>query len=138
MILNSIIYGFRGPGLELLDNETFANCPGTQPAVFHQPTITAVGEDESILSGKLFTQATPNPASSGMNLMFSLPRDQKNIRAQIFDVNGRLVENLASGPMGRGEHNIRWAPKHIATGSYFFRVTTETGQTVNTKLVLVH
>jgi len=70
--------------------------------------------------------------------MFSLPRDQRNVLAQIFDVSGRLVENLASGPMTRGAHNIRWAAKHMATGQYFFRVTTESGQAVNTKLVLVH
>ena len=138
MVLNSIVYGFRGPGLQLVDPETFANCPGTSPGVFCLGAITAVQEDETTLSGKLFTLATPNPASGGMNLMFSLPRDQKNVRAQIFDVSGRLVENLASGPMTRGAHNIRWAGKHMATGSYFFRVTTESGQAVNTKLVLVH
>jgi flagellar hook assembly protein FlgD len=138
MILNSIIYGFRGPGLELLDNETFANCPGTQPAVFHTPTITAVEEDQTTLnSGRLYTIASPNPTSGGTNLMFSLPHDRKDVRAQIFDVSGRLVETLAAGPMSRGPHNLRWTPKRLATGSYFFRITTEDGQAVNTKLVLV-
>jgi hypothetical protein len=138
MILNSIVLGFRGPGLQVVDPETFANCPGTSPGVFCQGTLTAVQEDETTLSGKLFTLATPNPTSGGMNLMFALPKDQTNVRAQIFDVSGRLVEDLAHGPMAQGEHNIRWAPKHLATGSYFFRVTTENGRAVNTKLVLVH
>jgi hypothetical protein len=138
MILNSIILGFRGPGLQLTDPETFANCPGTSPGIFCQGTVTAVEEDQTTLnSGRLYTIASPNPTSSGTNLMFSLPRDRKDVRAQIFDVSGRLVETLATGPMNRGPHNIRWTPKRLATGSYFFRVTTEDGQAVNTKLVLV-
>ena len=139
MILNSIIYGFRGPGLELLDPETFANCPGTSPGVFCQGTLTAVQEGETVLnSGKLYSLVTPNPSSAGMSLRFGLPGDHRHVRAQIFDVNGRLVTTLADGPMTKGMHTIQWAPRKLATGSYFFRVTTENGQAVNTKLVLVH
>lgn len=136
-ILNSIVYGFRGPGLSLNDNETFANCPGTEPAVFHVPTITAV-EDQQSRPAVLTANANPNPLSRGTNLVFALPGDRKNVRADIFDVSGRLIATLANGPMNGGTHYLRWEPKNLPTGSYFFRITTENGQTVNRKLVLVH
>jgi len=135
-ILNSIVVGFRGPGLQLSDNETFANCPGTGPAVFHTPIVTAV-EDQETRPVRLTAAASPNPTSRTTNLVFALPGDRKNVRADIFDVSGRLVMNLASGPMTGGTHYLRWEPKNLPTGSYFFRITTEDGQSVNRKLVLV-
>ena len=136
-ILNSVVLGFRGPGLTLSDNETFANCPGIPPAVFKQATVTAVEEDQTLPKGTIMMAAGPNPTSSNMNIKFALAGDHRDVRAQIFDVNGRLVEDLARGPMNGGPHSIRWAPKNLPTGSYFFRLTTEDGQKLNTKLTLV-
>jgi len=136
-VLNSIIYGFRGPGLQMADNETFANCPGPEPAVFHTPILTGV-DDQQSRPVRLTAAASPNPMNKSTNLVFALPGDRKNVRADIFDVSGRLITNLASGPMTGGTHYLRWIPKNLPTGSYFFRITTEDGQSVNRKLVLVH
>jgi len=138
MVLNTIVYGFRGPGLQLSDNETFANCPGTPPAVFHTPTITAVDDQQSRPS-TLSVSLSPNPMSRSTSIQLALPGDRRDVRAQIFDVSGRLVQELARGPMNGGMHFIRWEPsKNLNAGTYFFRLTTEDGQTVNRKLVLVH
>ncbi len=135
-VINSIVLGFRGPGYQLLDNETFANCPGPEPAVFHTPTITAVEGSQS-RPATLTLAASPNPTSRGTILEFGLPGDRHDVRVQIFDVSGRLVQDLARGPMNGGMHTLRWEPKNAPTGTYFFRLTTEDGQTVNRKLVLV-
>ncbi len=137
-IINSVILGFRGPGFSVTDNLTFANCPGTSPGVYCQGLVTAVETDQTTLnSGKLYALARPNPTSGVSSILFGLPGDRRHVRAQVFDVSGRLVKTLVEGPMGRGTHDVRWDARGLPGGSYFFRVTTEDGQTTNTKIVLV-
>ena len=137
-IVNSVILGFRGPGLQLSDPETFANCPGTGPAVYIQPTVTAVEADQTTLPKGIYMHASPNPLSSRTDVLFGLPSDQRNVRVQIFDARGRLVETLSQGPMSRGVHHVSWNPKgSLPGGQYFFRVAGEQGQSTSGKLVLV-
>jgi len=136
-IINSIIMKFRGPGVLMTDPETFANCPGTPPPVLHTPTITAV-EAQQNMPSKIFMAASPNPFRASTNILFGLPKDSQDVRAQIFDARGRLVETLAQGPMNRGTHALAWSPRHdIPGGTYFFRVQSEGGLTTSGKLVVV-
>ena len=135
-ILNSIIVGFRGPGLRLENPETFANCPGPQPAVACTPGVTAVEASETTLPSKLRALAYPNPASGPSNLSFQLASDRR-VKIQIFDVNGRLVETLVDRSMGAGAHTVPWAPRGSQTGNYYFRVSTEDGQAQSGKITYV-
>lgn len=135
-IVNSIVQGFRGPGLTLSDPETYANCPGPMPAVFHSPVITGI-EPGQLNTGGLFMMASPNPTSSFTKIYFGLPRSQSQVRAQIFDAQGRLVSTLANGPMSAGTHTLDWSARQLPTGQYFFRLTTEGGLTSSGKLVVV-
>jgi len=137
-IVNSVVLGFRGPAVQLSDPETFANCPGTAPAVYCQPTITTVDAEQQNTPNKVFMAASPNPLFTYTKIIFGLPRDQNDVRAQIFDARGRLIETLAQGPMSRGSHALSWTPKRgLATGSYFFRVQSEEGLSTSGKLILV-
>jgi hypothetical protein len=136
-VVNSIIMGFRGPGLTLSDPQTFANCPGVAPAVYCTPTVTAV-EPSPINLGRIYMAANPNPITTSTRIYFGLPSNQKDVRAQIFDAQGRLVETLANGPMTRGVHTVVWDARRLATGQYFFRVATEGGLSSSGKLVVVH
>ncbi|HEX7077132.1 MAG TPA: T9SS type A sorting domain-containing protein [Candidatus Eisenbacteria bacterium] len=136
-LVNSIVLGFRGPGLQLSDPETYANCPGPMPAVYHAPIVTAV--DTSPLNlGRIYMAASPNPLTSATKILFGLPRDQRSVRAQIFDARGRLVETLVNGPLTRGTHSVTWNTRGLPTGQYFFRVATEGGLSSSGKLVVVH
>ena len=134
-IVNSIILGFRGPGLQLSDPETFANCPGTGPAVFCTPTITAV--ETSINMGRIYVAAAPNPLSNVTRILFGLPSDLNRVRARIFDAQGRLIQTLADGAMTRGVHHVNWDASRIPAGTYFFRIDTEGGPSSNGKLIVV-
>jgi len=137
-IINSVVLGFRGPGLQLSDPETFANCPGTAPAIFCSPTVTAVDAEQQNMPNKIFMAASPNPFASMTNILFGLPKDERNVKAQIFDARGRLVETLAEGPMNRGTHALAWSPKHdLPGGAYFFRVSSEGGLSTSGKLIVV-
>ena len=136
-IVNSVIMGFNGPGLDLSDPETFANCPGPAPAVFCTPTVSAV--DESPLNkGRIYMAASPNPLSATTEILFGLPGDRKHVLARIFDVHGRLVQTIAEGPMTKGVHTFTWSPsRNVPTGSYFLRVESEQGVSSSGKLILV-
>jgi hypothetical protein len=138
-IVNSVIVGFKGPGLDLTDPETFANCPGTAPAVFCQPTVAAVEADQNPLNkGKIYMAANPNPLSQTTNVLFGLPGDRRHVLARIYDVQGRLIQTLAEGPMTKGVHSVTWNPsKDLPTGSYFLRVESEGGVSSSGKLILV-
>jgi hypothetical protein len=137
-IVNSVVMGFHGPGLQLSDPETFANCPGTGPAVYCAPAVSAVETSETTLPKGTYMTASPNPLRSSTDILFGLPADQRNVRVQIFDARGRLVETLATGPMARGVHHVSWAPRgSTPAGQYFFRVAGDQGGTTSGKLVLV-
>lgn len=135
-ILNSVILGFRGAGLSLSDNETFANCPGTAPPVLINPIVTAV--ENTIAPARSFMTASPNPANGSTQILFGLNGDRRHARAQIFDAQGRLVETLTTGPMGKGVHRIQWTPsRSLPAGQYFFRLSAEDGVAATGKLVMV-
>ena len=138
-IVNSVVLGFNGPGLDLSDPETFANCPGTAPPVFCQPTVTAVETDQTPLNkGRIYMAANPNPLSGSTNVLFGLPADRRHVLARIFDVQGRLIQTLAEGPMTKGVHTVTWSPsRDLPTGSYFLRVESEEGVSTSGKLILV-
>jgi FlgD Ig-like domain len=137
-IVNSVILGFNGPGLDLTDPETFANCPGTPPAVACQPTVSSAETDQTPLPRGLVVLASPNPLFATTRILFGIPSDRQHVRARIFDAQGRLVETLYEGAMNRGEHALTWSPsRRLPTGPYFFRVEAEGGFSSSGKLVLV-
>lgn len=83
---------------------------------------------------------SPNPAPGGAVLRFALPREGR-VRADVFDVNGRRVRQLARGVFPAGAQAIRWdgldqRGHEAAPGVYFVRIrANDEERTV--KLVLV-
>ncbi|HSQ60960.1 MAG TPA: FlgD immunoglobulin-like domain containing protein [Acidobacteriota bacterium] len=139
-IVNSVILGFRGPGLDISDAESFANCPEQNPAKIPStlvaPVVTAA---ETIVGpGRSFVAVSPNPIQRSAKITFGLSGDRRDVRAQIFDAQGRLVDTLANGPMRQGVHSLQWTPsRSLPTGQYFFRLTAEDGTAASGKLVMV-
>ncbi len=69
---------------------------------------------------------SPNPARAGATLRFGLPRDAA-VSLAIYDVNGRLVRELAAQVMTAGDHAVAWdvrdaAGDPVADGVYFARL----------------
>ena len=59
----------------------------------------------------------PNPFNNTTTLAYSLPHSaQVSLRA--FDLQGRLVEEIASGQQTQGKHRVLWDCSHLATGTY--------------------
>jgi len=55
-----------------------------------------------------------------------------HVRLQVFDAAGRVVRNLVDGSMKPGSYSVTWdgnanSGTHVATGIYFYKLSTATG-----------
>ena len=57
------------------------------------------------------------------NIVYDVPNDS-NIELSVYDLNGRLVDQLISGYIEAGSYEIRWNAESIASGVYFLRMIT--------------
>ena len=86
-------------------------------------------------------QNEPNPFNPSTTIRYTVARSEK-VHLAVYDIAGRLVRTLWSGPRDAGHHELRWDGRNeagapSATGIYFARLTG--GDLVQScKLALVH
>jgi hypothetical protein len=77
---------------------------------------------------KIFNEGLiiPNPVLLSATISFSLPQSE-NINITIYDITGRLIENLFNGTLKTGEHKINWDVNSDAVkgGVYFLNISGE-------------
>lgn len=66
-------------------------------------------------------QPYPNPFNGQVRLAFDLTKTS-NINLNVFDVNGRLVQQLLDGPVIAGHNSVVWNASGQASGIYFFQL----------------
>jgi len=76
----------------------------------------------------MFSGAVPNPVHGSTSFVFSLPK-AASIRLALYDLNGRLVRQLANEIGTAGEQRIGWDGRaddgsRVGTGIYFARLET--------------
>jgi hypothetical protein len=84
-------------------------------------TQTGIEEIRSIPISNLVLSNYPNPFNAATTISYSLPQ-AADIRIEIFDILGRRVETLFSGPQQAGEHAVSWKPGNISSGIYYYRI----------------
>jgi len=60
----------------------------------------------------------PNPFNSSTTLKYHLIKTD-NIQLSVYDLNGRLVENLFSGRQSSGDYHFIWSGGNLPSGVYF-------------------
>ncbi len=113
-------------------NVSFATNDPSNPVVVVPVTLTVgpltgIGDEQA--RGVVFFGAVPNPFNPMTSLHFNLPSDS-HVDLKIYDVAGRLVRTLASGPRPAGANRVRWngtddANHAVASGTYFARLVVE-------------
>lgn len=86
---------------------------------------TAVDADEHAvlpMEFKLYP-AYPNPFNPSTMIEFDLAKSG-NVELAIFDIQGRVVEELVSGNLSAGTHAREWTCSTCAGGVYFARLST--------------
>jgi hypothetical protein len=64
----------------------------------------------------------PNPFNPVTNIRFDLP-ERQFVQLNVYDINGLLVETLASEEFEAGRYEIRWNAGKYASGIYFAEIT---------------
>jgi photosystem II stability/assembly factor-like uncharacterized protein len=84
-------------------------------------------------------QTYPNPIRSETTIRFSLPK-KTHATLKIYDLTGRTVAILVDGELTAGTHTVEWK-SDVASGIYFYRLTSRIGQadnkTLTRKMVLL-
>ena len=73
--------------------------------------------------GVVLGPAVPNPFNPATRINYYLPREDF-VRIVVYDVSGRLVDELLSMRQSAGEHFIEWNAKDAPSGIYFYRLAT--------------
>lgn len=94
---------------------------------------------EPVAASSLTLSAGPNPTSTGSTIRFSLPSDG-NVSIRIYDIAGRELADLGTGPMSAGQHSTMWnlsdrSGTRVSKGIYFARMTF--GNQVRTQHIVV-
>ena len=102
---------------------------------------TLLGVGSSGEARLALSPGAPNPFVRSAVIRFALPRSGE-VKLRIYDVSGRLVRTLASGPMAAGLHQRVWdgrtdAGDRAVPGVYFSRLDAAQGMR-SSKMVLLH
>jgi flagellar hook assembly protein FlgD len=73
--------------------------------------------------------AGANPFHSLTWIQYSVPSSQQ-VSVRVYDVQGRVVKDLAAGRQAAGEYALDWngtdaRGRHVAAGTYFIELRTE-------------
>jgi flagellar hook assembly protein FlgD len=87
---------------------------------------TAVGDPVATRRFAL-AQNHPNPFNPATVIEFTVPEGGGEVFLEIFDVSGRLVRRLASGPRDAGTQSVIWqgrdeSGRAVSSGVYYYRL----------------
>jgi flagellar hook assembly protein FlgD len=68
--------------------------------------------------------AYPNPFNPSTSISYSLT-DNNQVRVEIYNINGKLVETLVNEYQTAGLHQIMWNAAGQSSGVYFIKVTAQ-------------
>jgi hypothetical protein len=108
------------------DNEMMRRLRIVRAAPVVATRRSATGEGEPVETGVRLADAFPNPSRTGTEIGFTLP-EAMNVELAVFDIAGRKVAQLASGPYGAGDHRAVWAGtdasgRALPAGAYIYRL----------------
>lgn len=69
----------------------------------------------------VYLRANPNPFNAEMMVEFEVSRASEVV-LKLFDIQGRVVEVIASGHYSTGLHRVHWNGQNISSGIYFLRM----------------
>lgn len=94
---------------------------------WHKSTqITAVKEGNVTPSTFALAQNYPNPFNPSTRIEFSLQK-REAVRLSVLDILGRTVATLVDGLKDPGVYAVTFDGSHLASGVYYYRLTTPGG-----------
>lgn len=105
--------------------------------------VSAPEQEAEVLLPKLRVPAVVS-GSAPVSVRYTLP-DNAHVRLEVFDLSGRLIDELFVGSQSHGEQEISWEPRTsrgpLGSGVYFVRMVSHSGyksRVATAKMVLLH
>lgn len=80
-------------------------------------------------------QNYPNPFNPATIITYTIPKESQ-VSLKIYDVMGREVVELVNGKVSTGTHSIEFDASSLASGTYFYKMTTNEFISVKKMIVL--
>ncbi len=126
LLVHQEVIGFA-TGITVKGDEVFiAACYSVQLAQFDPTGIDDSGE---LPVASSLTQNYPNPFNTVTTIEYSLAKAGP-VQLQIYNIVGQLVETLVIGEQAAGYHQVRWDAGAVASGVYFYRLSSEPHKTL--------
>lgn len=87
--------------------ELLAPVPGPDLAIYLRYSVEGIEEGAVFTSGLPCLSVSPNPGSGQFSFSVAVPRTG-DARLGVYDLSGRLVSEVHSGPLEAGEHSFGW------------------------------
>jgi len=115
----------------------FSTVPDSGEIILYKNgVITAVSENNKHIPDDIvLEQNYPNPFNPSTVISFTIPEKQY-VQIKIFDNTGREVDNILSGIMLPGRHEVKWNGSGCSSGVYYYQLTT-TNKSYTRKLLLI-
>ena len=115
--ISNFVVGYRGQfiGVGSQYNEQYQLLVGYQSDI---TTVVGVDEEAIIVDKFDLYPAFPNPFNPSTQLSFSVD-SPSDIRVEIYDISGKLVDSIISGFFQSGLHIAHWNAKGYSSGMYF-------------------
>ncbi|HPS64499.1 MAG TPA: aryl-sulfate sulfotransferase [Ignavibacteria bacterium] len=81
--------------------------------------MTPVINPTEIAKSYALYQNYPNPFNPVTTIKFQIP-DNGNVSLRIFDITGRMVDEIASGFYPKGIYEVNWNAEKFSSGIYFY------------------
>jgi hypothetical protein len=92
----------------------------------------SVVDDDILLPEFALYSVYPNPFNNIVQIEYTLPC-AAHVQLSVFDIEGRLVQNLVNSHHEAGQYSAAWQAQSISAGVYFLRL--EAGSLVQTRKV---
>ena len=103
-----------------LSQEALATVPGPDRAIYLKYSVEGMEEGSMNSSGLPFLSVSPNPGAGQFSFEVMLPH-AGDARLGVYDLSGRLVSEVHSGPLEAGEHSFEW-DEPVPQGVYCLRL----------------
>ena len=97
--------------------------------------VTSSGIGVGAPQGFILEQNFPNPTAATSTIQFHVAR-AGDVRLDVYDVRGRLVETVYNQPTTAGTHSVDWNAGRLASGTYLYRLQVG-GETIATRQATV-
>lgn len=116
---------------ELEETQTEATMGGSFERIPFLKTGNTVSNEGNSSPYKFQLQQNyPNPFNPETTISFTLQSPQK-VKLEVYDIQGRMVQNLVEGTKSSGSHTIRFNASNLSSGTYLYRLFV--GEEVQTK-----